>query len=222
MIAVIRPLFLVIVATVLVSGCALGRSEVSVSPSASLSNPSQGTAIKIAKIEDIRHFEVDPRQASTPSLSDQDINNTTITTRAIARKRGGFGKALGDVLLPEGQTVAALMQQALTDGFRGAGYQVLAPGDSGYDQAVPISAQIKQYWCWFSPGFFSVSINNRAEVDLSGPLPELGNGLTVHSDVTEELMAVFEEDWKNIATKGLSQTSTNLADALLARARAAK
>jgi hypothetical protein len=67
-------------------------------------------------VTDRRVFEVNPRQANIPSLmNDAEIKNPAITARAVARKRGGFGKTLGDVgdvLLPEGRTVTNVVAVA--------------------------------------------------------------------------------------------------------------
>lgn len=73
------------------------------------------------RVTDRRVFEADPDDPSTPSLKGGEIHNTATTSRAIARKRGGFGKAWGDILLPEGRTVAHLMEEALTRAFQDAG-----------------------------------------------------------------------------------------------------
>jgi hypothetical protein len=49
-------------------------------------------------VTDQRTFEARPRDASIPSLKEEaDLTNRAITVRAIARKRGGFGMALGDI-----------------------------------------------------------------------------------------------------------------------------
>src|SRR6202012_1854397 len=100
-----------------------------------------------------------------PSLKDDDINNKSVTSRAIGRKRSGWGEAPGDGLLPEGDSVSARVGAALADGFRQAGYRVLASGDAGYDQAVPVTATIKQYWSWEEMGFV-FGLNCRAEIEL--------------------------------------------------------
>ncbi|WP_336605487.1 hypothetical protein [Stutzerimonas stutzeri] len=58
---------------------------------------------------DERTFESKPRSAGIPSLKGGEINDTSITERAFARKRNGFGKALGDVVLPSGRTDSQLV-----------------------------------------------------------------------------------------------------------------
>lgn len=48
-----------------------------------------GPTVMIAEVLDVRPFELAPREPSIPSLRDEDIQNTAITSRAIACKRGG-------------------------------------------------------------------------------------------------------------------------------------
>ncbi|WP_316978949.1 hypothetical protein [Shumkonia mesophila] len=195
-------------------GCAVGRSVVPLDQAQAIQNPVSGIAVKIKSVEDARVFEAAPKDPSTPSLQDGEIGNSAITARAIARKRGGFGKALGDILLPEGQTVAAVMEDSIGNGFRKAGYRVLQPGDQGYEQAVTVDAWVRQYWTWVNLGFWAVTVHCRAEVDLKGDLPALGGGLTIPAEVSEDMQAVFEEDWLRIAAKGRDRVSENVAQTL--------
>jgi len=206
---------MVLALAVMVSGCAASRSVVSLDqPSGTIPNPERGTTIKIVKVSDARTFEASPKNPDTPSLGGQDVNDSSLTARAIGRKRSGFGAAMGDVLLPEGQTVSDMMASTLTTGFRQANYRVLSPGDSGYETAVPVKARIVQFWSWFQPGFWEVEVHNRAEVELTGSLPVLKNGLMVRSEAKESMMAVTESDWQSIASEGLKTFSGNLVKAL--------
>jgi hypothetical protein len=198
-----------------VGGCATSRSVVSLDqPAAAAINPEHGVAVKIVRVSDARTFEASPKNPDTPSLGGQDVNDRALTARAIARKRNGLGRALGDVLLPENQTVADLMKTTMVDSFRKAHYRVLVPGDVGYDAAIPIQAQVVQFWSWLQPGFWELKVHNRAEVRITGSLPALNNGLTVHGSVDESMTAVGEDDWQEIASKGLKDFSDNLIKAL--------
>ncbi len=203
----------VIAVLVCLGGCATSRSNV-LPEVENVQNPTQGTAVKIADVTDLRLFEQDPRQPDIPSLSGNDIQDPALTARAIARKRNGFGMALGDVLLPEGRTVSELFRQAVTQSFRHAGYRVLASEDPGYDQAVPVQVKIKQYWSWFRPGFWAVTVSSRAEAQIEAPLAPLANGALVKSEVSDSMQAVFESDWRDISAKGLAGFVRNLQDTL--------
>lgn len=211
----LKVLFALVVLGTL-SACASSRSVVTPEVIAG-ANPTEGVAVRIDKVEDARRFEASPPSPDIPSLSGNDHTNVAVTKRAIARKRNGYGMAMGDVLLPEGQNVAELVGKAVAQGFRQAGYRVIAPGEPGYEQAAPVNARIGEFWSWFNPGFASVTVSNRSSVDLIGTLPELNGGRTVKSEVSESMMAVFEDDWKAIVAKGLRQLSTKVAETLKAR-----
>jgi uncharacterized lipoprotein YajG len=206
---------LAIVALVFVTGCATSRSVVSVgNPTAyNNTNPSDGIAVKIVAT-DARSFELKPATPDIPSLKDGAIGNTAVTSRAIGRKRNGYGKALGDVLLPDGQTVAMITQNALANGFRQAGYRVLNAGDPGFDQAVQVDAQVRQYWSWVSIGFWAITLHCRVEAEMTAPLDGLRTGLHVDALAEKQAAAAFEEDWQNIANEGLSVFTTNVAQKL--------
>lgn len=202
----------------LLAGCATSRSVVELGEAVGEpANPAQGQEIIIATVEDARVFEAAPRSPDIPSLSPSEADDPGIKARAIARKRNTFGQALGDVLLPEGQTVSEAVRRAITAAFRRAGYRVLGPGDAGQERAVPVAARIDRFWTWFTPGFWAVTVHNRAEVSLSGALPALQGGLVVGSETSEQMQAVFESDWQRVSANGLATLSTNLTDALNAR-----
>src|SRR4051812_33678497 len=91
------------------AGCATGRDVITPKFEAA-ENPAQGVPVRIVKVEDTRSFEIKPGTPSTPSLMDDNLNDGAIRSRAIARKRNGYGMALGDILVPEGQTIAQLTE----------------------------------------------------------------------------------------------------------------
>jgi hypothetical protein len=158
---------------VVLVGCATGRSEVTLqSPAAKqpVAGPSTGQVVVIRTVTDERVFEQAPSDPSVPSLGMAGAGQDPAATkaRAIGRKRGGFGKALGDVLLENGQTVEGVVRENLTAALRQAGYQVVesAAGSS----ALLIDVRIKKFWAWFRPGFWAVTLkaNIVTDLELSG------------------------------------------------------
>ncbi|WP_133125890.1 flagellar biosynthesis protein [Thalassospira marina] len=192
--------------------CAVGRSVVDINGPASSINPSEGTAVRIVAVNDLREFQVKPRSADIPSLSDAKIDDRAITERAYARKRGGFGKALGDVLLPEGETVANQVKEAITTGFRRAGYRVLDGSSNATDaaQAIPVTADILEFWTWMQPGFWQLTLHNRIKVTLKGDLPALGNGMTVEHHYQDGMQMVLDNDWPQTAGQSLTEFADEL------------
>jgi hypothetical protein len=133
-------------ALLLLAGCAVGRSTVEITPPSAV-NPDGGAYARIISVDDLRKFEVKPDDAGTPSLQNAtEITDPGITARALARKRGGFGMALGDILLPPGQSVAGLIRAAARKALADKGYAVVEAGSPHYGTAVPINIDIVQFW----------------------------------------------------------------------------
>jgi hypothetical protein len=160
-------------------------------------------------VTDKRVFEAAPRTPPVPSLKGKEIADKTITSRAIARKRNSFGKALGDILLPEGRTVEDLVREALTISFRDAGYCVL-DGTTPSGDVVPIEADIEQFWAWFTPGFWAVSLEFESKVNIKGNVSPFNDGETVHGNVKLHSQAANTKAWLNTINKGIEAFVTEV------------
>jgi len=202
------------------AGCATGRSELSAGIDAG-QNPVQGMAVRIDSVQDARVFMDRPPSPDMPSLMTNDINNKSITSRAVGRKRGGMGRALGDVLLPEGTTVATLVEATVARGLRESGYRVLRLGDTGYEQAIPITVRVEQFWSWFNPGFAAVTLTNRTLVSVQGAIPPLAQSRQFSSQVQNSMQMVVESDWLAIVNKGLEALAAAVRDGIRQGPRAA-
>ncbi|MGE5714119.1 MAG: hypothetical protein ACM32F_09610, partial [Betaproteobacteria bacterium] len=139
----------------LFSGCATTTSTVDVQSAqapATQAPAAQAPAVaakgfaKITEVRDIRRFEAAPKDPSTPSLENaQELKNTAITSRAIARKRGGYGMAFANVLLPEGRTVELVVREAVVKALNEQGYQVVDARSPQYEKALPMQVDIDQF-----------------------------------------------------------------------------
>lgn len=147
----------------MLSACATSRSDLT------LRLPAQGTVVssgKVAQIEavtDDRRFEEDPDDPSTPSLKkgEKYALDASGRLKAIARKRNGYGMAIGDIMLEGGQTVDGLTRELVAQGLRERGYRVLEPGEAAPADAVPVRVSIREFWAWATPGFWAGSIEAR-------------------------------------------------------------
>ena len=157
----------------LTAGCALNRGEVAVQVPET-ANPESTALVKIVEVSDDRVFAIDPPQPSTPSLMNDEIDDPLITSRAVARKRNTYGAALGDILLPQGQTVEALVEDALAKALKEEGYKVVAEGDPGYAQALSLKARILEFWAWMTPGFWEIALEHQSRLMLERDLPKAG------------------------------------------------
>lgn len=193
-------------------GCATSRSVVDVQAPPATSNGT-GQWVAITAVDE-RAFELDPRSADIPSLKyDNDITVPAITQRAVGRKRNGFGKGLGDVLLPDGKTVSQLVAKSIAEGYRKAGYQVVDSVAPGSDtQAVKV--HIVEFWSWFSPGAFSIALNNKSHLTLD--VPGAAKPVEVVTNERESIQMATEGQWKAITEQGLQAITAATTKALCA------
>jgi hypothetical protein len=197
------------------TGCALHRSVVEVAPPQVVQERAEGEAVVIARVTDQRRFAVSPADPSTPSLMDAAITDKAITARAVGRKRGGFGKAYGDVLLPEGRSVEDMVRDTVADALRRSGYRVVPAGGPSAEGAKTLEVDIKELWTWFSPGFWYVALNFRSVLDLNGPVIK-DRQHTVRTELDKGFQVVVERDWTRVLEMGFLQTGSNVADQIVA------
>ena len=194
----------------LASGCATGRDIIDVRVPPGGGAPT-GPLAYIERVTDQRQFEADPRTANIPSLMNaEEIRNPAITSRAIARKRGGFGKALGDILLPEGRTVMVLVEEALTRALRDAGYRVVGKQDAGAASAIPVEAEIEQFWAYFRPGFAQIAVEFETRVRIKAAMPGFQTSEPVKGASRVTGQAATESKWIEAVNKGLDDFAANM------------
>ncbi|AFT84667.1 hypothetical protein [Paraburkholderia phenoliruptrix] len=187
----------------ILAGCAVGRTTVDVSAPQG-TNPTAGKYVRIDSVQDKRTFSVKPPSADMASLDPNEDSSDASKARAIGRKRNGYGKALGDVVLPQGKTASGLVESALATGFQDAGYIVVKQGDPNFAAAAPVTAQIIDFWAWFEPGFWSIKTNQKSELQLSGDVGALHGEQTIKTRVSESKQVVVSSDWQEIVEKGLA------------------
>ncbi len=202
--SLVRPLAIPTLLAASLSACALGRSVIEVAPPASAA--SVGTAaVKVTEVRDLRRFTVNPRDPSEPSLGEAaEINDAKITSRAVGRKRGGFGAALGDVALPEGATVAGLVRGAAQAALQDKGYRIVDETSPDYAAALPLALDIEQFWSWFTPGFVSVTASFKSRVVMKGDPLVRNSREAVDAGATRSDIAVTEAVWTDVVQTGLA------------------
>lgn len=191
---------------VMLAGCATSRSEIKLHSPAivapSMTATSAQHVVVIGKITDERVFEQAPNDPSMPSLGfgGADKAADDVKARAVGRKRNTYGMALGDVLLQQGQTVESVVRENLIAAFQQAGYQVKGEGDAGPSPLV-VDVHIKQFWAWFTPGFWAVTLSDNIATDLVVHGVEVPVVVSTH--VEDKHAAATEDDWMQIVDKGL-------------------
>ena len=132
------------------SGCVTSRGLIQVptphNPT-SYQEAANSKKVVIALVEDDRTFEDKPATADIPSLKDGLAKATEADkAKAVARKRNGYGKALGDILL-EKETVSELLQKRTTLALERSGYVVLENNATNRANAdFVLNIKINKFW----------------------------------------------------------------------------
>lgn len=200
---------LLVAFAIVVSGCATTRGVLEVAAEESV-NPESGQAVKIVQVVDTREFQIDPRQADIPSLKNNEINDPAITSRAIARKRNAFGAAMGDILLPEGQTVMDLVSSSLSKGLRENGFRVVSESDPDFAGAAPLEVQIENFWGWFQPGFWQLKLHFDTAITVRGPVAIFTDGESFASDVEMGFQLANTSNWTETFDASLAELNQEI------------
>ena len=159
---------LLFVSVFLLNGCATSRGEIELSmPVAGERIPSIGTPVYINSVVSRRAFEQSPMDPSIPSLDSSEVQSGNIKSRAIARKRNTYGKALGDILLKEGQTVERVILHLLTQALTENGFSIIEAKDKITYETNIIDVQINKFWSWMNPGFSEITLTSEISTDIS-------------------------------------------------------
>ena len=150
------------------AACATSRSHITLDVPASGTATTGDKAAVIVGVNDLREFQANPRDPSIPSLKKGADYALDAEGRksAIARKRNGYGKAIGDIQLQPPQTVVSITRQLVADGLRQRGYRVLDESAGVPDDALRVDVDIREFWAWLTPGFWTVSMESRLKVLL--------------------------------------------------------
>ncbi|MBI2770963.1 MAG: hypothetical protein HYX47_15165 [Burkholderiales bacterium] len=159
-----------VLTSALLGGCAAGRSEVRLAGPSAYPVPQvtpNGRSVFIRTVTDERVFEQAPGNPSIPSLGFETAAGASadVKARAIGRKRSGYGMAMGDVLLQNGQTVESVVRENLSAAFQQLGYGVAREMSAGTGPVI-VDVRIKRFWSWLQPGFAALSLHAEIETAL--------------------------------------------------------
>ena len=191
---------LAVVALLLLAGCATNRAEVDILPPGNSQTPapSNGKKVYISAVDD-RVFQIKPSRFDTPSLKYDEIDDKSITERAIGRKRNNYNMPIGDVLLPKGRTVSELVGDAVATAYRQAGYEVVnTPGARDVSE---VKVQIIEFWSWYTAeGVLDKVLRNKSSLQIqTHGAPEYN----VKTLVNEKVKVATDTDWKRVTEAGL-------------------
>lgn len=200
------PLIFLLAFSALAAGCATSRSEVklaSPSESAGSFHVTKHTVVLVRSVEDERVFEDAPSSPSIPSIGHEGTSQASADTkaRAFARKRNGFGKALGEVLLEPGQTVASVVRDNVVAAFRQAGFRTTTdPREAGGSPMV-VDVHVKQLWAWMQPGFWAITLKANIETDLKSNRSSSPVKVSAHAE--QSGMAATDSSWVEVLDAAL-------------------
>ena len=191
----------------LFTGCATKRGEVALQvPTVKAETaPSNGQQIYINSVVDKRVFEVKPPEPNIPSLDPSEAQSDTIKARAVGRKRNGYGMALGDILLNEGQSVNSVVKNALTEAFVGKGYQVIENKEQITPQTYIADVKIIKFWSWMNMGFWALTLS--CEIETNVDIKQEGNPQTysLHVKAADSFQTGMESNYIEVMQKALQQ-----------------
>lgn len=203
----IKTFLAIAIISLLLGGCATNRGIVSLQiPEVSMSTNSNGKTIFINSVTDNRTFQQNPSSPDIPSLGFGGADNTSsdLKKRAIARKRNTYGKALGDILLEENQTVESIIKKSLTKSFHELGYEVIDKKENVKTNTIIVDTSIDKFWSWMNPGFWAITLSSEIETKIT---------LTNPKDKTKEIYVKSQGNyqvasggnWIEIMNKSLQQ-----------------
>ena len=211
--------FSAVVVVGLFSGCTT-HFTFDVQPTQMLPASAKGF-VRIAEVRDNRRFEVAPKDPYMPSLQNPgEVNSGAITSRAIGRQRDSNGKALGNVLLPDGRTVELVVREAVTKALAELGYAVVDARSPQFEKALPMQVDIEQFWTWFTPRplilgggsvEFRVVLALTAEA-LTGRKVVIASGYAIGKGVApaEAGLPSTASEWRDVVVAGIDDLVTNL------------
>ena len=149
----IRVAGLVFAAFVL-GGCVTGRRVMPLPVTTQAVPAATRGTVYIASITDDRQFQNKPSDPSIPSV-DGDVSKLSAHLRdqMIGRQRNAFGKAMGDIALPAGDSVTERVRLLVQEAFRRSGYSVTK--DPSAANSVDVS--VMEFWSWMTPGFAALT-----------------------------------------------------------------
>lgn len=204
------------VAIVLQTGCVVGRRSFELPvQSHDIPAATQGK-VYIAAVTDDREFQNKPSDPSVPSI-DGDVTKLSAQAKdqMIGRQRNTWGKAMGDIALPAGDSVTRRMRLLVEQGLMRKGYEISADPAA----AKSLTVSITEFWAWTTPGLWTLTFEAKlscsiVETDASGRHTAVVKGYGMnHGQVAkdanwqeaydpafEDFIANFGTQWGNLTS----------------------
>jgi uncharacterized lipoprotein YajG len=187
------------------AGCATSRSVLDVAtPIATSAAQPNGKTVFINLPKDNRIFEVSPSSPIVPSLDPSEVQNQSIKARAVGRKRNSYGKALGDIVLKENQSIESLTAASLRKAFTEKGYKVIESRDQVSNETYMVDTDVDKFWSWMNPGFWSITLSSEISTGLT---IKSSNGTERHivtAKAADNYQVAVDANWMEVMNKALT------------------
>jgi hypothetical protein len=181
------------------SSCVLGKREISLEIPAG-SHPSPHGQASIGQITDLRRFENNPSQPSTPSIQgDAGALSAAERERYVGRQRNTYGHGMGEVVLPANDSVTKKARALVIEALARRGY-------SAGGGASNISVEVRKFWGWMTPGMWAITIEARIEAGVSVK----GRTFTVQGYGENVCQAATTGNWEQAYGRAIEDFLKNL------------
>lgn len=197
------------------TSCASNRSVLIVTPENPLSSTFLHKSAVIRSITDARQFMEKPPTPNIPSLGQGGVSkhSTELRSRAIGRKRNGYGKALGDVFLEDNNSVQNLVINTLTNVLNNYGYEIHDINSTYPPDTIFIDITVNKFWSWIDIGFWSIGIEAEIDTDVSITYND-NKTISISARTSNRVMAATDSAWKETIDLVLQNYKKNAVEEL--------
>lgn len=199
----LRKTILILSAILSLSGCATSRSVLDIQPPAGQPGQANGKKVYINAVADNRSFQTNPATPDIPSLDPSEDQSDSIKSRALGRKRNAYGKALGDMLLKDGESVQSLTYKSIQEAFLEKGYTVIDNKEQITKDTYVVNASIDKFWAWMNPGFWSLTLSSEISTEISIKSGKTTTPLKAYAKAADGYQVATEKNWSEIIQKSL-------------------
>ena len=208
-------IFSLLLSSLFLAGCATSRDVITLDTSdlkATTATTSNGKTVFINTVVDERVFEANPQEPATPSLDPSESDTPDIRAHAIARKRNGFGKALGDILLAPNTSIPDLVTLGLTNALTEKGYTVLTKKEEVTADTYLVDVKVKKFWSWMNPGAFAITLSTEISTDMvmknGANKPLVDKNITIKE--SDNFQTGMTENWIAVMKKAVRTYSAEV------------
>ena len=83
------------------------------------------------------------------------------------------------------------------------GYTVVQAGAPEYAEATALDVDIRQFWSWFTPGFWSISLENESVLLLRSARLFPGQDASVRGYAIVHTLAATDDEWRRTMQLGV-------------------